>query len=257
MITGDKAVIITAYGTEIALSVASLAIGVPVLCGSVVLTWNAIRGIGTISVMRAAAPLILTAAGVGGGLMYSHAEWLSKHTGIPAPILRKGGFAIQVVALLSMLKAAKYPEMTGPQFRAEADLLQPRLGPARLSNPEEYQAIMNDLQTSGVEIIEDANSLSYGPSIRPGEPGQIKLDPDASIGALRHEYTHFLQDRASGYAGWRYWFTDKRLTARMEARAYYQEIITARETGNADLVPKIVAQMRARVAKVLTEENGQ
>lgn len=77
------------------------------------------------------------------------------------------------------------------------------------------------------------------------------LDPNASIGAVRHEYRHFLDIKAAGFPGIGPYLEDIREFARVEVRGYLQEILTARQTGNADLVPRIVDQMRARVKEIL------
>jgi hypothetical protein len=134
-------------------------------------------------------------------------------------------------------------------FRADADLLQPRLGPARLSHPEEYAQIMKELEGAGVKVEQRAGSLAYSPE--KGGPGKMILDPDASIGALRHEYQHFLDIQAAEFPGIGAYYKDLPEFARVEVRGYLREIATARQTGNADLVPKIVEQMRARVKEVL------
>jgi hypothetical protein len=135
------------------------------------------------------------------------------------------------------------------RLRADADLLQPRLGPARLSHPEEYAQIMKELEGAGVKIEQRAGSLAYSPE--KGGPGKMILDPDASIGALRHEYQHFLDIQAANFPGIGAYYKDLPEFARVEVRGYLREIATARQTGNADLVPRIVEKMRARVNEVL------
>jgi RHS repeat-associated protein len=139
---------------------------------------------------------------------------------------------------------------TGPGvFRAEADLLNARLGAAQLSHPEEYASIIRQLEAAGVQIERRAGTLAYSPQT--GGPGRIILDPDASIGALRHEFQHFLDNQAANFPGLGAYYRDLPEFARVEVRGYMQEVLTARQTGNADLVPQIVEQMRARVREVL------
>ena len=77
------------------------------------------------------------------------------------------------------------------------------------------------------------------------------LDPDASIGALRHELQHFRDVQAAGSPGLGSYYADLPEFARVEVRGYLREIDTARATGHADLVPQIVEQMRQRVREVL------
>jgi hypothetical protein len=108
---------------------------------------------------------------------------------------------------------------------------------------------MKELEGAGVKVEQRAGSLAYSPE--KGGPGKMILDPDASIGALRHEYQHFLDIQAAEFPGIGAYYKDLPEFARVEVRGYLREIATARQTGNADLVPKIVEQMRARVKEVL------
>jgi hypothetical protein len=143
------------------------------------------------------------------------------------------------------------PRKRGPAAlqKVDADLLQPRLGPAQLSHPAEYAQIITELKGAGVTIEKRPGSLGYSPT--KGGPGKMVLDPDASIGALRHEYQHFLDVQAAEFPGLGAYFNDLPEYARLEVRGYLREIYTARQTGHADLVPKIVQQMKARVKEVL------
>jgi hypothetical protein len=131
----------------------------------------------------------------------------------------------------------------------DADLLQPRLGSARLSHPDAYAHIINERKAAGVEIDFRAGSLDYSPA--KGGPGKMVLNPDASSAALRQEHQHFLDIQAAECPGLGAYYNDLPEFARVEVRGYLREIATARQTGNADLVPKIVEQMRARGKEVL------
>jgi hypothetical protein len=141
------------------------------------------------------------------------------------------------------------PLLEEGEFQAASDLLKDRLGSAMESHPEEHASIMKDLGETGVEVTPDPNRLAYTPGN--GGPGQMILDPNASIGALRHEYQHFLDDRAAGYPGMRYWFEDPANVVGIEERGYAREIQTAIETGNGDLVPLIQKQLQDRVSQLL------
>lgn len=134
-------------------------------------------------------------------------------------------------------------------FRADADLLLARLGWASRSHPEEYARIMADLAAFGVEIVTRPGTLAYSPA--PGNAGRIILDPEISIGALRHEYQHFVDHRAAGFLGFRPYCENPAEFARLETRGYLREIQTARETGHEDLVSAIVRQMRGRVRELM------
>lgn len=82
-------------------------------------------------------------------------------------------------------------------LRADADPIRERYGPARESHPEEFENTLTDLRQAGVDIDLRPGSLGYSP--REGEPGRFIFDPDASIGALRHERRHFEDVRDMGY----------------------------------------------------------
>jgi hypothetical protein len=129
-------------------------------------------------------------------------------------------------------------------FRSASDLLRVRLGAARISHPEEFARIIKELEGAGVEI-EWGTSMAYsGPK---GGAGKIKLDPDMSIAALRHEFQHFRDVQAAGFPGLAYYYENPLAYATVEVRGYLKEIETARATGNADIVPKIIDQMKQRV----------
>jgi hypothetical protein len=134
-------------------------------------------------------------------------------------------------------------------FLAEGDLLYSRLGAACAAHPTEFSAIIRQLEQAGVEIEYRSGTLAYSPA--KGGPGKIILDPDASIAATRHECQHFLDNEAANFPGLGHYYRDLAEFARVEVRGYLQEIATARQTGNADLVPQIVEQMRARVKELL------
>ena len=83
------------------------------------------------------------------------------------------------------------------KFNSGGDRLLESMGPGRLSHTEEFKAIIQDLKANGVEIdFSRPNQFAYGPSSKAGVPGNIVLDPNASISAIRHEYGHLLDDKA-------------------------------------------------------------
>jgi hypothetical protein len=132
---------------------------------------------------------------------------------------------------------------------SDADLLKSRIGPAYVSHPGEYDFIMQQLADADVEIVFRPGSLAYSPAT--GAPGRMILDPQASLGALRHEYKHFLDIRDAAYPGIGPYLTDPKAFARLEVRGYMAEVQLAREIGHSDLVPEIVQQMKTRVKELL------
>lgn len=97
------------------------------------------------------------------------------------------------------------------------------MGSARDSHPEEYNAIMRDLKANNVEISFRDNQFAYGPASASGQPGNVVVSPDASISALRHEYGHFLDDKALGFPGMRAYYENPNLRVATERRQYLAE----------------------------------
>ncbi len=108
---------------------------------------------------------------------------------------------------------------------------------------------MADLEASGVEVVRRPGMLAYSPAR--GNPGRMILNTETSIGALRHEYQHFLDHREAGFPGFRPYYEKPAEFARLEVRGYLREIQTARESGHTDLVPALIQQMRARVRELM------
>lgn len=134
-------------------------------------------------------------------------------------------------------------------FRADADLLLPVLGPAYQSHPDERQVMLERLQSEGADIDFRPKQLGYSP-VR-GSPGRFIVDPDASIAAMRHEYDHFLFDRALGYPGLGYYLQNPSVFWESEFSAYLQEIAMARSLREFGIARNIVGQMRNRRRELL------
>lgn len=131
------------------------------------------------------------------------------------------------------------------------DHLRDALGPGRISHPEEYAQMFRTAESIGVSVdVRAGSTLAYEPALRSGSPGRIILDPDASIGAIRHELRHALDDAAMGFPGFRA-MADSRLFARMEIRGYLEEIGVAREIGRRDIANKIWGEMRMRYREIM------
>ena len=117
-----------------------------------------------------------------------------------------------------------------------------------MSHPEEYNAILNHAKEIGAKVEFRPGTLAYDMEF--GKPGKLILDPDASIGALRHEYTHMLDDLAAGHPGMRI-IADSETFWKFEYRGYMQEINLAREIKDYDSARFILNEMRARRMEIL------
>jgi hypothetical protein len=112
-------------------------------------------------------------------------------------------------------------------------------GSGRESHPAEWKAILDHLKEEGVEIRHRKNALAYGPSNH-GKPGQLILDEDASYSALKHEYQHYLDDKANGFPGGRVYYDPANgMRKQMETNAYDVEINLAKSQGNTELANKL------------------
>ncbi len=56
--------------------------------------------------------------------------------------------------------------------------------------------------------------------------GTLRINPNADISTLEHEYQHFLDDKALGYPGFSYlmYAEDSKIRTNMETKAYHKEI---------------------------------
>ena len=129
-------------------------------------------------------------------------------------------------------------------FRSNADPLRDTYGPAWQSHSEEYNSALKELEAAGVEISFRVGNLGYSPA--KNKPGRFILDPDASIGALRHEMCHFRDIRNAGYPGIGPYLDDPALFWRMEYRAYMEEIRFARSQRDFTNARKILQVMKQR-----------
>ncbi len=141
-------------------------------------------------------------------------------------------------------------------YLTEADPVRDVLGPGKKSHPEEWNNTIDELKREGVEVVmTNEEKLAYAPGLRAGEPGQIHLNNDASIGALRHEYQHFLDDKAAGYKGMRGLY-DLQFRRQTETNAYGKEIQLMEETGNQEAANKLKENLAKELQKLDEDFEG-
>ncbi|MFC4085765.1 magnesium transporter [Amycolatopsis samaneae] len=122
----------------------------------------------------------------------------------------------------------------GPLYHSDRDPLR-KHGAARETHPHEWSETLKRAEELGVEVELRSGRMTYAPAPTPGSPGQMIIDPDASIGALRHEYQHLIDDFAQGWAGMRQ-MRDVEHAFNMERRAYEREIEYAESIGDHESV---------------------
>ena len=129
-------------------------------------------------------------------------------------------------------------------LKNDADPLRDLLGPGKASHPEEWQNTIATLREEGVRVVFRDGVMAYGPDSVPGYPGQLILDPDASIGALRHETQHFNDDKSLGFLGSAAMYKNPLLRWRMEYAAYMQEVSLARQLKAFDVGSQLIGNAR-------------
>ena len=136
-------------------------------------------------------------------------------------------------------------EIDNIRFQANADLLFPILGPAHISHPEELQEMLRQLEKASIQIRYQSDTYAYDMVDR------LIIDPDASIGAWKHEFRHFLDDMELGHPGMRYYFENFDEFWRLEFQAYMEEINIARQIREFGVARSILEQMRDRRRQIL------
>lgn len=117
-------------------------------------------------------------------------------------------------------------------MKNNSDPMRDVLGSGRNSNPVEWNSIIQDLEKNGVEIRYREGDMAYAPGLTDGSPGQLVIDPDASLSALKHEYRHFLDAQAEGFPSFgKQMFEDPKARVIKELRAYMVEIKEADRLG--------------------------
>ncbi len=129
-------------------------------------------------------------------------------------------------------------------FKSSGDPARKYYGAGRFSHPTEWHETIIYLQEQGVKISFVGGDMVYGVSAVSGQPGNLRIDADASISALRHEKFHFEHDKNLGFPGARYFFESYERRWHSEFWAYIVELKFAREEKNAALAREILVEMR-------------
>jgi hypothetical protein len=134
-------------------------------------------------------------------------------------------------------------------FRSDADPLHDTYGPAHKSHPEEFDNTIRELENAGVEVDFRPGNLGCSPA--KNNPGRFIFDPEASVGALRHEMRHFKDIRDAGYPGIGPYLENPSSFWKMEYRGYMEEVNFARQNRDFSNARKILDIMRARKKEIL------
>ena len=181
----------------------------------------------------------------------SAGEWGSLAFDV-APALVSGGASLTRVAgrIGSRLSKMVVSRLQGSVLRTYGDALRKALGPARVSHPAEYERILSHTKALGVEVQFRRGIMVYEPALSSGAPGRLKIDPDLSIGALRHEYRHVVELHDRGFPSFRI-MEDPVDFWGFEFRGYMEEIRLSRQIRDYDAGAQIVQEMRLRRQEIL------
>lgn len=135
-------------------------------------------------------------------------------------------------------KRAEYKGNRNNKLNTYFDPVREKIGSAEESNPEELRQFMDECRNKGVKICRDRSGMAYQPSPSPGKPGQIIMEPEASISAWYHEMQHMHDDEASGWNGFRIMINPENIKE-FERRAYDIEIEFAKRKGYNDIVKRL------------------
>lgn len=128
-------------------------------------------------------------------------------------------------------------------FRTFDDPMREVMGSAYENNREELFAIIDELESKGVEvdISESNNTMGYQPSpnMSGGSPGRVKMHRDSSLSAWEHERQHVYDDEKSGWNGRAILTYDMNEHYQWEVRAYEIEIRRAENLGRQDIVERL------------------
>ena len=141
--------------------------------------------------------------------------------------------------LNSMQREAYAREKYIKELNKKSDPIFDIYGAASKSHPEEIKRIISEAEKMGVEIREGSGRMAYAPGILPGQPGQLYISKDDSIGAWLHEERHMLDDMADGWPGFR-GLKDIDRRSEMEYNAYMEEIKIAKDAEREDIVKKLI-----------------
>jgi len=136
----------------------------------------------------------------------------------------------------------------GARLNTYGDALRENLGPAYLSHTEEYNSILNKANELGVSVEFRTGTLAYDMEL--GRAGKLIIDPEASIGALRHEYRHMLDDFELQHPGMRI-IADSEMFWKLEFKGYMEELNLARSIKDYNAGKFIINEMRQRRLEIL------
>nr|WP_145405924.1 WXG100 family type VII secretion target [Paenibacillus xylanexedens] len=179
---------------------------------------------------------------VGGGIT---AKMIKPHN-----LLTSSGGGTKIGGFNSSTGAGDKPSIS---LNKNADPFYNIYGSGSKSHPEEWNKIIKDIESLGGNIkFREDGSMGYSPGLSRGQAGEIIIDNNASLSALRHEYQHFLDDMKIGWGGMSTLY-DFKTRVIWELRAYMKEIREAEKLGYKDVAEQLWENYRAERKKILDD----
>src|SRR5690606_9969780 len=101
-----------------------------------------------------------------------------------------------------------------------------------------------------VKVVYREGAMGYGP-LRKGEPGQILIDSEASMSALRHEYSHYVEAKSNGFPSAAESYQDWEGRIADELKAYTIEIEEAKRLGLDNIAEQLQKNFEAEKQYIL------
>jgi hypothetical protein len=137
-------------------------------------------------------------------------------------------------------------------YNSLGDPVKSVLGSGRINHTTEWNQLISEIQAAGGEIKYSPGRIAYSPGLKKGEPGQLIIDQDASITALRHEHRHFLDDQIAGYKGFEGLY-DINFRYTTEFNAYKLEVLAMKDLGHTNIVNQLKANFQEEINKIFIE----
>lgn len=136
---------------------------------------------------------------------------------------------------------------SGTMYKRNDPFLE-KIGPISKYAPDEMNRIVQEAHDFGVEVINSSHSMLYAPGLHTGEPGQLKVGTEDSLGAWLHEEQHMLDDEKDGWGGF-LGAIDVERHCQMEYNAFGREIALAQSLGFEDVVEELIRECQESIIK--------
>ncbi|MEM9546674.1 MAG: hypothetical protein AAGA77_11920 [Bacteroidota bacterium] len=137
-------------------------------------------------------------------------------------------------------------------YNSAGDPVKNILGSGKVNNTTEWNQLIGEIEAAGGQVTFRSGDIAYAPGLKKGEPGQLIIDPDASITALRHEHRHFLDDQAAGFKGFEGVF-DPNFRVTTEYNAYKLEIEEMLNMGQTSVANQLKTNFQNEVNDIMSK----